>query len=816
MADGAREAGKLRVFISYSRDDFAFADQLVAALAVTGFEPTIDRHEISGGEDWKRRLGGLIREADTVVFVLSPASAQSSICAWEVDEAARLGKRILPVVCRPLAGTSPSPHLQSLNYVFFCADEEQPGTGFGTGLTNLVAALNTDLDWLREHTRLLQRATEWESARRPDNRLLSGADIEEAKAWVARQPRGAPQPTPLHLDFIRASEAAEQARVSAEGQRLAEMAAAQDARAKALAEAEKAVAREAEAQRDRARAQRVIMWGSASAALVLAGVAVFAWLQRYTAKAQYLRAETAISAAMEGARDLTEFATGIRDTDSGSASKDIDDPAGATKDIVPPRPVARRILIIVHGIIDDLVAAGEASQEHSLAANLEKQAEFQFLDGDRAGGLANYEKALGHREKLAAADPGNLKRQSDLSVALLRAADLRRAAGNSANALPLYKKALSIHEKVALGDPVNAQTQRSIGIDLERIGSVLRDRGDYAGALANFQRSLAIYEKLAALDPGDTRYPVGTAIALERIASVHRAQGNLPAALTMLEKSHALYEWLAAGHPASSQWQSNFASSLVRVASLRRDMNDREGALPLLEKSHAIYEKLAADQPASLQWQSNFASSLMRIAELRRDMNDRQGALPLMERSHVIYERLAADQPTNIQWQSSFASSLMRIAELRGQMGDREGALAAYRRRLPIREKLAALTEEDEVKSDGRAGPKTARALNNVSWVALFNREFAKALAAGERAHFLDPNYLSAETNHAHALLFLERTDEARAIYIAHKGKKWVESRNEAWEQVIAKDFAVLRQMGLEHPMMAGIEAELGTVAPAQ
>jgi len=30
-----------------------------------------------------------------VVFMLSPASARSEICAWEVEEAARLGKRIL-------------------------------------------------------------------------------------------------------------------------------------------------------------------------------------------------------------------------------------------------------------------------------------------------------------------------------------------------------------------------------------------------------------------------------------------------------------------------------------------------------------------------------------------------------------------------------------------------------------------------------------------------------------------------------------------------------------------------------------------------
>src|SRR5258706_15208127 len=68
------DRGKLRVFISYSRDDLDFADQLDSALNLYGFECLIDRHGISGGEDWKRRLGNLIREADTVVFVLSPNS----------------------------------------------------------------------------------------------------------------------------------------------------------------------------------------------------------------------------------------------------------------------------------------------------------------------------------------------------------------------------------------------------------------------------------------------------------------------------------------------------------------------------------------------------------------------------------------------------------------------------------------------------------------------------------------------------------------------------------------------------------------------
>ena len=88
-ADDASAAGKLRVFISYSRDDLDFADQLVIGLEFAGFAPTIDRHGISGGEDWKLRLGNLIGETDTVLFVLSPASAVSEICAWEVREATK-------------------------------------------------------------------------------------------------------------------------------------------------------------------------------------------------------------------------------------------------------------------------------------------------------------------------------------------------------------------------------------------------------------------------------------------------------------------------------------------------------------------------------------------------------------------------------------------------------------------------------------------------------------------------------------------------------------------------------------------------------
>jgi hypothetical protein len=289
------DRGKLRVFISYSRDDLKFADQLDAALNACGFECLIDRHGISGGEDWKRRLGNLIRDADTVVFVLSPTSARSEICAWEVEEAARLGKRILPVNCRPLEGASPPSRLRDLNYIFFYEDPKVSDSGFGTGLASLIAALNTDFGWLREHTRYLQRAIEWDKGGRPANRLLSGDDIAEAKAWAARRPKGAPEPTALHLDFIRASEEEAEARSSAQRKQLEAMAAAQVERETALRQAE-------EAQRRRATMARIrnIALVAVSILALLAGLFLwFGFREFETAISLLIRAQNIFTKSMD-------------------------------------------------------------------------------------------------------------------------------------------------------------------------------------------------------------------------------------------------------------------------------------------------------------------------------------------------------------------------------------------------------------------------------------------------------------------------------------------------------------------------------------
>jgi hypothetical protein len=263
---------KLNVFVSYSRPDQNFADELVGGLEFAGATVTIDRHSIREGEEWKVRLSGLIADADTIVFILSPDSAKSPICAWEVAEASALGKRILPVLWRPLEDALAPARLADLNYVRF--DE---GRSFIVGLKGLVTALNTDLDWLRDHTRLLARALEWERGGRSENRLLSGKDVIDAKALGASRPRNAAEITQLQLDYIRASEDAETARNDATRRQIEE-------RSKLLKEAEQAAEERAEALRRAenalkasSRLQRRQAVGSALVVIILAAVGWWAY-----------------------------------------------------------------------------------------------------------------------------------------------------------------------------------------------------------------------------------------------------------------------------------------------------------------------------------------------------------------------------------------------------------------------------------------------------------------------------------------------------------------------------------------------------------
>jgi hypothetical protein len=203
MADTS--ADKLKVFISYSRkDSAAFTDELVVGLEDRGFAPFLDRHDIKPGEPWETRLGALIDQSDTVVFVISPESIKSERCVWEVNKALGFSKRLLPVIYKSVPDASIPAKLSDLQFVRF-----DTASGMMRPLRELAEALRVDLEWIREHTWLGELAARWQSRNRSESLLLRGDDLVAAKAWSAKRKPDAPEITELQRSFLRASEQAE-------------------------------------------------------------------------------------------------------------------------------------------------------------------------------------------------------------------------------------------------------------------------------------------------------------------------------------------------------------------------------------------------------------------------------------------------------------------------------------------------------------------------------------------------------------------------------------------------------------------------------
>jgi WD40 repeat protein len=187
-----------RVFISYSRSDADVAQTLVDRLNDAGFDAYLDVHDIAPGEPWRERLGSLISGSEKVVFLISPQSVASEICAWEVDEAERQAKGILPVVLRDTPTAEIPGRLVRLNFIFMRTAEER-----SQNLEDLVSALSTDLAWEREKTEVNQLALEWEAGGSNDRSLRFADDkIAGWERWRDSHPPTAAAPTELQLAFV--------------------------------------------------------------------------------------------------------------------------------------------------------------------------------------------------------------------------------------------------------------------------------------------------------------------------------------------------------------------------------------------------------------------------------------------------------------------------------------------------------------------------------------------------------------------------------------------------------------------------------------
>src|SRR5919202_5839649 len=188
------------VFISYSRKDQGFVRELQEALEGRNKDVWVDWEDIPPAAEWREDVSSGIENADAFAFVISPDSVVSKYCKEELDHAVENDKRLVPLWYRDVDDESMPPHLASHQYIFF-----RKGDDFDKAFEALIDALDTDLEWVHAHTRLLTRAKEWDRGGRDGSFLLRGKDLEAAETLQAREAEKEPKLAPLQKEYIIAS-----------------------------------------------------------------------------------------------------------------------------------------------------------------------------------------------------------------------------------------------------------------------------------------------------------------------------------------------------------------------------------------------------------------------------------------------------------------------------------------------------------------------------------------------------------------------------------------------------------------------------------
>lgn len=193
------------VMISYSRKDIEFARRLQTALTTDKRDVWIDWEDIPKTADWWNEIKDGIEKADNFLYIISPDSVNSEVCSREIDHAINLKKRLIPVLYREIIDAETkakmSPALNAHNWVFARSTDD-----FDTAYKQIVSAMDTDLDYVRTHTRLLTRALEWDRANRDKSFLLTGSDLETASNWLTGSTGKKPAPDNFHQQYIGESQ----------------------------------------------------------------------------------------------------------------------------------------------------------------------------------------------------------------------------------------------------------------------------------------------------------------------------------------------------------------------------------------------------------------------------------------------------------------------------------------------------------------------------------------------------------------------------------------------------------------------------------
>jgi hypothetical protein len=458
--------------------------------------------------------------------------------------------------------------------------------------------------------------------------------------------------------------------------------------------------------------------------------------------------------------------------------------------------------------------AGDPSSQLALADSLEKYGQAKSDAGDMAGALASYQEAVAIRRTVLSSLGAN---QEDLNAwrVLVDQSEAQLKSGDLAKALDLEHRAVEMSMAAATKNDRRTKTMLLIAFELDRVASMQDKSQNYGDTASAYAECLEILrERRADLNANID----GRQYFLELLAKLSSAHskayhGETATAPEVLQKGFELAsdQRKVAGIIASNQKERD--RTVIDM-----DLVDKEaGLFAYRQKDYvralAYFQervKYLREEPSEGDAaRATLSSALQDVADALEELERWPQALDSNREALAIAEGLAQSDPKNAQRRAELAHALSLVAWDLSKVERPDESLPLYERALTIRQELAAA-------GDARAGGdvrNTAGDMGALAYELVLARKFDEALRASDLAIAVAPPLLWVQVNRAHALMFLGRTAEAKAIYLAHRGEKDGSKDETIWDEDVKADFAEFRKAGMVNPLIDEIEAALA--APA-
>ncbi len=345
--------------------------------------------------------------------------------------------------------------------------------------------------------------------------------------------------------------------------------------------------------------------------------------------------------------------------------------------------------------------------------------------------------------------------------------------------------------------------------DVERQLSLVlaQQKNTWSDALRYASQAVDTAEKLVQAEANSTNH--------RKLESSVAALAKIQNLLGISEDAmHAWVRYVALVHERASAQPS--PESAATLGSAYRQ-------LASFEAHHGSKSAAPADYQNALEWlakgnsrdvsvQREIATASLNLAYVEADFGQTDQSKQHYRQAAGASERCialdgsggtAADAPTHV----ALASDYQNLAFSKLGLGDRNGTAETLTKMLgAAKTAVNAVQAPIRQRRTPQALASAAVAYGTLGWAELLSGHAQESIQASQEALQLDKQpWIYA--NLAHAYLLANQLDEARSIYLAHRGE---EMYDEPFELAVLDDLSQLRKLGFNRPAMAVMEKLIG------